>query len=123
MLSVVIAVYTVILFYAFYFWGLGIGISFLILGVIIIALTPVFQKIQANNAAYIIKNNSKKNFINVNKAPWQILAQLPFIKQVEAKRVVYIRNHYGKYLSIEDFLTKMNIPDEHKDEISQYICI
>lgn len=123
LLSIIVAIYTLGLIYAFYFGGIGIGSIVLILGILMVALIPVFQKNKIDETANLIKNNVKEPFININKAPWYVLAELPHIERVEAKRIVYIRKHYGAYKSFDDFFEKMNIKSEFRGEISQFIFI
>lgn len=122
-LSVIVTIYTISLFYICHYFGVGFGILFLLFGVIIIALIPVFQKFQKQKARVLIEKGCEKPFVNINKAPWYILEELPLIERVVAKRIVYIRRHYGNYTSIKDFFEKLDIKEQQQKEIEKIIFI
>ena len=123
MLTTIVAVYTLVLIYAFYYGGLVGGLVVAGFGVVMIALLPTFKKIQKQNIRNLIQEKSKQSFLNVNKAPWYILEELPGIERVVAKRIVYIRNKYGKYSSIDDFFTKLGIGAEQKRELERIVRV
>ncbi len=123
MLSIFTALYTLALVYAFYFGGPAVGVPVLLAGIIAIALFPTYRNSRIETAKNLIQNPDGQPFININKDPWYIIAVLPNIERVAAKRAVYIRRHYGNYKSLEDFFEKMNIKAEDRESISKHIHI
>lgn len=61
-------------------------------------------------------------FVNVNRADWYVIQELPFLSRVQAKKVVWMRRHNGLYSSLEDFFKKNDINDEEqKKKLSKLI--
>ena len=88
-------------------------------GVIILALIPVYRKKRKESIKQKIKKN--ETVLNVNKAAWWELEELPGVLRVQAKKIVWNRKHNGLYTSKEDFFEKNNIKD--KQTIDKLIFI
>ena len=114
-----ITAYFIILGLAIYYGNITFIASWLILGIITVLVFPLYKKIKKENIKKEIIN--KTALININKAPWWIIEELPGFKSVSAKKAVWIRKHNGKYLSKEDFYTKNLI--NNKDEIEKFIIL
>lgn len=69
------------------------------------------------------KEGISNPFINVNKVSWKILALIPNIDRITAKRIIYYRRHLGKYKNFDDFFKINQIPEEKREEIRKYIVI
>jgi len=93
--------------------------GWLIFGIIILSLMPVYRKKRKESLKQKIKMN--QSVLNVNKAAWWELEELPGIERVQAKRIVWIRKHRGNYTSKQDFFEKNDI--EQTKEISGLILI
>lgn len=122
-LSIITAIYILILIGAFHYGGIGYGIIALGIGIVVISLIPQVKKMRKEKVRLKIASNPEDPLINVNKAPWYILEELPEIDRVMAKRIVYIRNHYGKYTSVEDFFEKLNINTNQRSKIEKIIYV
>ena len=69
-------------------------------------------------------NHTFKPFVNVNRAAWYVLQELPHIDRVQAKNITWIRKHNGLYSSLDDFFKKNNIINkEHIEELSKMLKI
>lgn len=90
-------------------------------GIIIIAANSLYKKIKKAGIKRHIKNYPNKPVLNVNKAPWWQLEELPGILRVQAKKIVWIRKHNGNYTSKRDFFEKNNI--SNIEEIKKLIYI
>jgi len=90
-------------------------IAAIVISILILLLIPVYKKNRKEN----IKN--KKLTLNVNKAFWWEIEELPGFNRVSAKKAIWLRRHNGKYSSKEDFYQKNNI--KNKEEIDKLICI
>lgn len=95
--------------------------AFIALGIAVLSLIPYYRKIKKEIIAKNIKHNSDKEAVNVNKASWWEFECLPGISRVQAKKMVWIRNHNGRYISKEDFLNKNEI--KNKEAIKKLIAI
>ena len=92
-------------------------ILWIIFGILILSLVPVVLKIKIEKVKQGIKNNSIK--ININKACWQEIEQLPDFTPVKAKKAVWIRKHNGFYSSLEEFFEKNDV--KNKETIEKFI--
>lgn len=90
-------------------------------GLIIIAACSLYKKIKKDSIKNQIKNYPDRPVLDVNKAPWWQLEELPGILRVQAKKIVWIRKHNGKYTSKKDFFDKNNITNI--DDIKKLIYI
>ncbi len=61
--------------------------------------------------------------IDINAADWEVLAQLPGIGEVLAKRIVDFRNKYGPFASIEDLLKVPGVGEKKLKDINSYITV
>lgn len=122
-LSILVAIYVFLTIEAFLHLGFGAGLMFAGFGVVIIALLPTFKKMQKQKVQKMIEEDRENPFINVNKAPYYILEELPSIERVLAKRIVYIRRHHGKYQSVEDFFEKLGIREQEQRELRKYVIV
>lgn len=62
-----------------------------------------------------------KPFIDVNKVPWQVLAELPGISEGAAKHAVEMRRQGGPFPSKELFIKVVNIKEIFAETIKDYI--
>ena len=63
-------------------------------------------------------------FVNINRADWYIIQELPYLSRAQAKKVVWMRKHNGWYSSLDDFFKKNSIfEEEHKRTLSKIIKI
>ncbi len=83
----------------------------ILFGLIILALVPVYKKIRKSSIKNHIKNFPNTPVLNVNRASWWELEELPGILKVQAKKIVWIRKHNGIYKSKDDFFTKNNLQE------------
>ena len=107
-----------------YFMILGIAVYYhnpiyiscwLLLGIFIIMLFPFYKKIRKQKIA------NKLVKVNVNRASWWEIEELPGFNRVNAKKVIWIRKHNGKYLSKEDFYKKNSV--KNIEELEKLIVI
>ena len=96
-------------------------ISVLIVGVLILSLIPIIQKNKKENIRFQIKNNPNTEVLNVNKAAWWELEELPNFSRAKAKHAVMIREKKGRYTSKELFM-KLNAVN-NIEEISKLISV
>ena len=71
----------------------------------------------------VSSTNSSNKRININTADWEILALLPGIGEVLAKRIVDFRNKYGPFVSIEDLLKVPGVGEKKLKDINSYITV
>ena len=116
-----IMLYFILLGSAVYTKNLVFIISCLLLAIAILALSPIFKKIRKQSIKTNIQNNLPA--VNINKASWWELEELPSMSRIQAKKAVYIRKHSGKYSSKEDFYEKNSISDEAIKIIDKVIYI
>ncbi len=90
-------------------------------GVLIILAFKFYQKKRKENIKKQIENFPDKPLLNINKAAWWELEELPGVLRVQAKKIVWNRKHNGLYISKEDFFEKNNIKD--KQTIDKLIFI
>ena len=114
-----ITIYFIVLRIIAYYHNINLILSWFILGAIILMSASINRKLKKENIKQQIKNNTAQ--ININKAPWWIIEELPGFKSVNAKKVVWIRKHNGKYISKEDFFKKNDIKD--KTFLEKFISI
>ncbi len=118
-----VAVYIFILTISIFtlnFWLIG---GIVAIGAITIALIPTFIKNKKKSLRKKIENKPKKPVVNVNKAPWYILEELPEINKIQAKKIVYIRRHLGKFENVQDFCNKVVLTDSQKEKILPLIHV
>lgn len=94
---------------------------FIVFGIAVLSLIPYYRKKKKEKIEKNIKQNPDKEIINVNKASWWEFECLPEVSRVQAKKMVWIRNHNGRYISKEDFLNKNEI--KSKEAIEKLIII
>ena len=110
--------------FAFLYINTFAGVILLTLELISLCLLPVFIKAQKCQIALKIKEGfASEPILNINKAPWFFLVELPEISQFEAKKMVYLRKKYGKYASLEDFYIKNQLSEDKRNKIEKYIFI
>ena len=114
-----ITIYFILLGISFYYQNAIAIYSILVIGILILVSYPIYRKNKKENIKQEVKNKTAK--INVNRAPWWIIEELPGFKSVDAKKVVWIRKHNGKYKSKEDFFLKNNI--KNQDKLEDFICL
>lgn len=114
-----ITIYFIILGIAFYYQNIVFVITIITLGLLVIALYPQYKKIKKQNLKKAISNKTAK--INVNRAYWWEIEELPGFNRVSAKKVIWIRRRNGNYSSKEDFYNKNAI--ENFQEIDELITI
>ncbi len=84
-------------------------ISVIALGILILAFVPVYKKYRKNKIKNHIESGKEGSVLNVNRAYWWEIEELPGFSRVSAKKAVWIRKHNGKYLSKKDFCEKNGI--------------
>ncbi len=92
-------------------------LSVIAVGILILALVPVYKKYRKNKIKNHINKKSKEAILNVNRAYWWEIEELPGFNRVSAKKAVWIRKHNGKYQSKKDFCDKNGI-DNPKSVVS-----
>ncbi len=95
--------------------------SVIIIGILILAFIPVYKKYRKNKIKNHIDKKIKEPVLNVNRAYWWEIEELPGFSRVSAKRAVWIRKHNGKYLSKKDFCEKNGI--DNPKLIVKYISL
>ncbi len=125
-----ISMYTFVLVSAYYSGKFLEGTIILALGIAFLTLIPVITKGKKKNAIKLIKDAIEKSkteiiipFININDSPVYVLEELPGINTVLAKRIVWYRNRYGKFNSVEDFFEKMEISSEHINQLKNMLFV
>ena len=125
MRALIVAIYIITMFY-FLFRGLYyISGSMLVFGIIFIMCLPMHKRNQIENAKKRIfsalKKKSKgeiiKPFIEVNSAPWYLLAELPGVSIEAAKQAVELRKHNGAFPSINVFIALLHIKQIYVEHI------
>ena len=125
MLALIVAIYRITMFYfmcrGFYY----ISGSMLILGIIFIMCLPMHKKRSIENAKRRIvsalkqkqKGETIKPFIEVNSAPWFVLAELPGVSIEAAKQAAELRKHNGAFPSINVFIALLHIKQIYVEHI------
>ncbi len=125
MRALIVAIYIITMFY-FLFRGYGyIFASMLVLGIIFIMCLPMHKRKQIENAKiriiHALRKKSKgeiiKPFIEVNSAPWYVLAELPGVSIEAAKQAVELRRHNGAFPSINVFIALLHIKQIYVEHI------
>lgn len=131
MRALIVAIYIITMFY-FLFRGLYyISGSMLVLGIIFIMCLPMHKRNQIENAKKRIfsalKKKSKgeiiKPFIEVNSAPWYLLAELPGVSIEAAKQAVELRKHNGAFPSINVFIALLHIKQIYVEHIKRLLML
>ena len=92
-----IMIYFIILGITFYIQNPILTGLWVFTGILILAFYPLYRKIRKK----AIK--AKSVILNVNRANWWEIEELPGFEKVSAKKVVWLRNKNGRYASKEDF--------------------
>ena len=125
MRALIVAIYIITMFYFIFSCFYYISGSMLILGIIFIMCLPMHKKRSIENAKRRIvsalkqkqKGETIKPFIEVNSAPWFVLAELPGVSIEAAKQAAELRKHNGAFPSINVFIALLHIKQIYVEHI------
>ena len=90
--------YILIPVFSFYYGNATVGFSVLVFEIISLFFIPLIIKYKQEKIRNVIKNSDiGEPILNINKAPWYLLSQLPDVSEFEAKKIIHLRRKYGKY--------------------------
>lgn len=84
------------------------GIALLIVVLYVVSI-PLVKQVKIKEIRESISNAEEKHFMDINKAPYWIIKELPGITELEAKKAVWGRRSNGNYKTVEDFIEKVKI--------------
>ena len=125
MRALIVAIYIITMFYFLFRGFYAMSGAMLVLGIIFILCLPVHKKRSIENAkrriVSALRKKSKgeviKPFIEVNSAPWYVLAELPGVSIEMAKQAVELRKHNGAFPSIVVFIALLHIKQIYAEHI------
>lgn len=118
-------IYILILFSSFYSKNLYVIASVVIVGLLYALIYPIYIRNKVNafkkEINENINSNSPKPLIDINKAPWYLIQNLPGFNAASAKKAVQIRTKQGNYISIEDFCLRNSLQQKNIELVKKVI--
>lgn len=122
-MQLLVLIYLIFLFRSFVSGNTIYMISMIAVGILFALTVVLIRKLSIKsvkkNVEKYCKNPDDKiePFVNINRADWYVIQELPSISRVQAKKAVWMRKHNGWYSSLEDFFKKNGIYDEEQKKL------
>lgn len=124
MMTYLATLYILIPVFSFYYGNATVGFSVLVFEIISLFFIPLIIKYKQEKIRNVIKNSDiGEPILNINKAPWYLLSQLPDVSEFEAKKIIHLRRKYGKYKSLDEFFKVNQFPSGVREKIEKYLYV
>lgn len=127
-MQLLLFIYFIFLFRSFVSGNVVFIVSMIAVGILFALTVVAVRKLSIKRTKKLVEKYNEnpdmdvEPFVNVNRADWYVIQELPFLSRVQAKKVVWLRKHNGLYSSLDDFFKKNNINDEEqKKHLSKLI--